>query len=78
MFFKKDYRLISITELESFIKVNKRLPDVPSEAVAKEKGVNIGDMNALLLKKIEELTLYTIQQQKEIEALKDEVKSLRK
>lgn len=68
--FHPDYQLKDIKELDLFIKKNKHLPDVPSaEQVAKE-GYSQHEMNKILLQKIEELTLYTIQQQKEIELLK--------
>ena len=76
--FKKEYKLRSLAETETFIKTNSHLPEVPTEQEATEKGINIGNMNATLLKKIEELTLYAIQQQKEIEALKTEVQQMKK
>lgn len=50
------------------------MPSVPSEREVKERGINTADMDAVLLQKIEELTLYIVQQQKEIEALKKEIK----
>lgn len=65
--FESDYELISLTELEQYINKNKHLPDVPTEEVVMENGVPIGVLTGLLLKKIEELTLYAIQQQKLIE-----------
>lgn len=68
--FKPDYKLRSLTELEQFVKTNNHLPDIPSENDIKENGFNMAEMDGLLLKKIEELTLYVIQQQKEIEELK--------
>ena len=64
--FKTNYSLMSLYELESFINKNSHLPNVPSEEVVLEKGINLGEMDAVLLRKIEELTLYVIQQQKEI------------
>jgi hypothetical protein len=73
---KPDYKLRSLSQLETFIKENKHLPDIPSEKEVKENGIDVGEMNALLVKKIEELTLYTIEQQKEIEQLKGLVKEL--
>lgn len=68
--FESDYNLQPLSQVETFIQTNKHLPEIPSEAQVKKEGMNVGDMNALLLKKIEELTLYVIQQQKDIEALK--------
>ncbi len=67
--FAKDYKLMNLAELEKFINTNKHLPDVPS-ASETSKGVNIGDFSILLLQKIEELTLYTIEQQKSLELQK--------
>jgi hypothetical protein len=61
---------MSLNEVERFIKDNKHLPEVPSATEVKSNGIPVGEMNALLLKKIEELTLYIIEQQKEINTLK--------
>ncbi len=66
--FEPEYELRSIKNLESFIKKNKHLPDVPSEADVMENGYGLADMNSILLKKVEELTLYIIEQQKAIES----------
>ena len=68
-----DYELISLEELEVFLKENNHLPKVPSAEEMKNDGISLKEMNLLLLEKIEELTLYTIQQQKEIDALKEKV-----
>jgi len=68
--FNTDYNLRSIPELENYIQINKHLPEIPSEQEVKEQGVKLGEMNALLVKKVEELTLYIIKMQKEIDALK--------
>jgi hypothetical protein len=64
--FKPDYKLMPLNHIEEFVKQNQHLPDVPSEKEFKEKGMNMVEMNALLLKKIEELTLYVIEQNKHI------------
>lgn len=77
--FENTYKLPSLLEIESYIKQNKHLPEVPSEAEVKENGINVGEMNALLLKKIEELTLYVIELKKEnaeIEQLKKRIEVL--
>ena len=74
--FASDYKLKSLDEVETYIEQNNHLPDIPSEKEVKEKGINLGDMNAKLLQKIEELMLYTIQQQKEIEKLKEKIELL--
>ncbi len=68
--FAKDYKLMSLGQLEQYIKINNKLPDVPSESEAIEKGINIGDMQTILLKKIEETTLYLIELKKENDELK--------
>ncbi|OEK08825.1 hypothetical protein A8C32_00685 [Flavivirga aquatica] len=68
--FKKGYYLRSIEEIENFIKKNSHLPEIPSAKEFKQNGIMQAEMDMNLLKKIEELTLYTIQQQKEIRRLK--------
>ena len=75
--FKNDYQLRSIEELEEFIKQNSHLPEIPSAKEFEQNGVMQAEMDMNLLKKIEELTLYTIQQQKEIENLKKENEELK-
>jgi hypothetical protein len=69
--FENDYELLTLQELDQFIKENKHLPEVPSAEEFKENGYSVGDMDDLLLRKIEELTLYIIELEKEIETLKD-------
>ncbi|SDW58047.1 hypothetical protein SAMN05444410_1048 [Hydrobacter penzbergensis] len=69
--FDKDYKLRSLQDLEAFIKENKHLPEVPSTKEVSEKGISVGDNQALLLKKIEELTLYVIELKKEINKIKN-------
>lgn len=68
--FEDDYQLQSLGEVEAFVKENKHLPDVPCEAEVMEEGISLGEMNAILLKKVEELTLHLIDQQKQIDELK--------
>jgi hypothetical protein len=68
--FANDYKLLSLSEVERFIKANKHLPDVPSAEEVTKAGIDIAKMDAKLLQKIEELTLYVIEQQKQIEELK--------
>lgn len=65
-----EYVLIPLEELELFIKNNHHLPKIPSASNMDENGLSLKEMNLLLLEKIEELTLYTLQQQKEIDDLK--------
>lgn len=69
--FTKDHKLLSLSEVESYIKEHGHLPNIPSEEEVKKEGINLGKMDAHLLQKIEELTLHTIQQQKEIDSLKN-------
>lgn len=76
--FNKDYQLKPLHELEAYIKKNNHLPDVLSTKQVAEEGYSQHDMNKVLLQKIEELTLYTIQQQKEIEALKMQLQESKK
>lgn len=68
--FSKDYKLMPLAEVSTFIASNSHLPEIPSDKEVLANGLNMGEMNALLLKKIEELTLYLIDQQKQIDELK--------
>jgi hypothetical protein len=68
--FKPDYDLPTIQEVESYIDQNGHLPDIPSAEEVKADGINLGEMNAKLLQKIEELTLYAIELKKENEEMK--------
>ena len=76
--FEKEYNLASLKEVESHIREKGHLKDIPSAKEVEKNGIYLGEMNSKLLQKIEELTLYTIQQQKEIENIKKENKSLKK
>ncbi|MEP3387287.1 MAG: hypothetical protein ABJO02_03810 [Reichenbachiella sp.] len=67
--FEDTYELDEIKEVEKYIEKNHHLPNIPSAAEVKENGVDIVDMQAKLLQKIEELTLYMIEQNKKIESL---------
>ncbi|MEA4840819.1 MAG: hypothetical protein VB110_07450 [Bacteroidales bacterium] len=72
--FEKGYKLKPLSEIHSFISENGHLPEIPSADEAKKNGINVADMQVMLLKKIEELTLYAIEQQKRIEALEKTLK----
>jgi len=72
--FEDDYSLMTISELEEYISINKHLPEIPSADEVEENGLSINETQVLLVKKIEELSLYIIQLNKEIEALKNENK----
>ena len=74
--FKDDYNLMPLEELEQRIEQDGHLPDIPSAEEVTEQGVSIGEMQAKLLMKIEELTLYVIELKKENEQLKERVSSL--
>ncbi len=76
--FANDYKLRSLDEVESYIKENHHLPDVPSEKEVLKNGVNVGEMNSTLLRKIEELTLYMIELKKENEQMKAQIEKLMK
>jgi hypothetical protein len=65
--FHPTYKLRTLEEVEQFIKANNHLPEIPTETEVKQNGVGLGEMNAKLLQKIEELTLYLIEQKKENE-----------
>jgi hypothetical protein len=58
--FEKNYNLLTLPEVESYINENKHLPEVPSANQMVDEGLNLKEMNLLLLKKVEELTLYVI------------------
>ncbi|HMI02911.1 MAG TPA: hypothetical protein VK541_10540 [Pedobacter sp.] len=75
--FEKDYPMLSLGDLEKFIIKNKHLPDVPSAAAVKKEGLDLGEMNAKLLQKIEELTLYLIEKDKEIKKLSEKDKEIK-
>jgi hypothetical protein len=68
--FEPTYQLPSLTEIESYIKANKHLPEVPSAKEMETNGINLSEMNMLLLKKVEELTLHLITLEKEVNELK--------
>ena len=74
--FKNTYNLRPLTHLENEINTLGHLPNIPSAQEVQENGFNVGEMHAQLLEKVEELTLYTIQQQKEITQLKNLVHKL--
>jgi len=76
--FDKGYKLTPLAELENFITKNHHLPEIPSAEEVVKSGVNVAKMDAKLLQKIEELTLYMIDMKKENDALKERVKLLEK
>ncbi|HBK83394.1 MAG TPA: hypothetical protein DDZ41_07325 [Flavobacterium sp.] len=66
--FEKDYDLWRLEDLQKYIEANKHLPNIPTAKEVQEDGYSQHDINAKLLSKIEELTLYTIQQEKEMQS----------
>lgn len=74
--FEEGYKLPTLEEVEKHIKEKGHLQDIPSAADVLANGIQLGEMNKLLLQKIEEQTLYLIQQNKEIEELKAQMKTL--
>lgn len=72
--FADNYKLKSLPQVEAFIKEHKHLPGIPSAAEVAKEGIQVGDMQHKMMEKIEELTLYIIQQQKEIDALKEQIR----
>ena len=73
--FYDDYNLMPLYEVEKFIKKHKHLPDVPSASEVSKTGIDVAKMDALLLQKIEELTLYNIQLQKQIDELNKQMEN---
>ncbi|MBS1506487.1 MAG: hypothetical protein JSS79_07575 [Bacteroidetes bacterium] len=76
--FEKDYALTSLDSIKSYIDQNKHLPEIPSAKEMEKNGIQLGEMNLLLLKKIEELTLHLIDMKKELEAQQAEIERLKK
>ena len=74
--FDKDYNLMSLNDIEKYIKLNKRLPEIPSKEEIIQNGLELGSINNKLLKKIEELTLHMIQIKKENQDLKTRILKL--
>jgi hypothetical protein len=74
--FASGYRLPSLKTVEQFIKANHHLPGIASAQQMQQDGLNLGDNQTKLLQKIEELTLYVIEQQKQIKALQEENKKI--
>lgn len=73
--FAKKYKLPTLQEVENQIKTNGHLVNIPSAIEVENNGVLLGEMNKKLLEKVEELTLYIIQMNKEIELLKKKIKN---
>jgi len=76
--FEESYRLMPLREVQSFIQENRHLPDIPSAVDVQENGLNMSQMQLALLRKVEELTLYTLNQQDHIDALNTQLAQLAK
>ena len=76
--FADDYQLRPLSEVKSFIQENKHLPEIQSAKEMQEEGVSVSELQTQLLQKIEELTLYLIQQEQTIQELRQEVEQLKK
>ena len=76
--FAKEYELMPIQDVATYIEKNKRLPNMPSEAEVVKEGMNVGEVNIKLVEKVEELTLYIIQLQKQLDQQQKAIESLKK
>ncbi|MEK7391409.1 MAG: hypothetical protein AAB214_02485 [Fibrobacterota bacterium] len=74
--FEPGYKAMALKDVETFAKANGHLPEVPSAAEVAKDGIDLAKMNAILLKKIEELTLHAVAQEKKMEALSAKVEAL--
>jgi len=72
--FSKNYKLMPLTEVATFIKKNKHLPNMPSEADVVTNGMDVKQINTVLVEKVEELTLHTISQEEKINKLENKLK----
>jgi hypothetical protein len=72
--FEKEYDLLSLSELETYINQNKHLPEVPSAKEMEAEGLNLKEMNLLLLKKVEELTLHLIEMKKQLDGHEEKIR----
>ena len=72
-----NYNLMPLKELDQYIWKNKHIPDVPTQDEISKDGMDVYEINAVLLKKVKELTLYIIEQQKQIEQLENTIKKIK-
>lgn len=75
--FEPTYKLRPLKEVEQFYLIHKHLPEVPSEKEVQKNDMNLGQMTATLLKKVEELTLYLVEQNNQLETAKKEIENLK-
>ena len=74
--FMENYQLMPLEELRTYVQTNKHLPNVPSEKELQEEGLDLGEMNKILMQKIEELTLYILEQGEKSEELEKKIEEL--
>lgn len=74
--FQKDYPLLPLKEVADYIEVNKHLSGMPTTEEVQKDGIDVGEMNKLLLQKIEELTLYLIEENKQRQKMQDQIDTL--
>ncbi len=74
--FNDDYDLIRLREIENYINTHGHLPEVPSTSQVQNEGIDLGQMNILLLKKIEELTLHLIEKEHQVQGLQNQMNIL--
>ncbi|RPH31733.1 MAG: hypothetical protein EHM93_12355 [Bacteroidales bacterium] len=74
--FKSNYKLMDLRKLEEFVKTNQHLPEIASEPEMIESGVNMKDLQMKLLQKMEEMTLYMIEQNKKLEQQNEKIMTL--
>jgi hypothetical protein len=75
--FEPTYKLFSLPEIEKYIQQNHHLPEIPSAKEMQNDGLNVGDNQIKLLQKVEELTLYLIEKDKEIKTQREEINLLK-
>lgn len=76
--FRKDYKLFPLEKLGAYIEANGHLPNIPPAAEINKSGIDVGEMQRRMMEKIEELSLYIVDQQKQIKALKEQISSVQK
>jgi len=72
--FDKKYKLIPLSDVEKFIQQNRHLPGIPSAGEIQKNGLSVGEMQTKMMQKIEELTLYIIELEKQVTELKENKK----
>jgi trimeric autotransporter adhesin len=76
--FESDYKLANLTDIKEYVDKNHHLPEIPSAAQFAKEGINLSEMNMKLLKKVEELTLYLIDQQKQLKQQGEQINKMQK